>query len=410
MIEISREQAQRFITNAQLLNKNPIIDNVVDIAKRIHNVQIDTISVVARSHDLILFNRYPKYKEKDVWKAVEERKLFEYWSHALCLMPIEEFPFYLWKMNYKTENPETYWKKWIVDNKKVVEDIYTHIRKNGPTCSSDFKREEKSKVIGWWNWKKEKSAMEYLFNQGKLMITYRKGFKRYYELTENVLPASIHSEPLPKEDLAEHLIRVIFSSLGIASAEELKTYLGRAYTTILWNNSKKKIVEFLNECIEIDLLTKVKIDDIQPSHFVLTDHIKDLDQTIIPDNDDKTMKFLSPFDNLVRERDYPERFWNFVYKIESYTPQAQRIYGYYSLPILDGHQLIGRTDLKVHRKDAKLEIKSLHFESGIKLDDDLLNRFKDGIHKLADFHNCQEFIYENIQPIKYKGKIKTLFS
>ncbi|MHA1505391.1 MAG: DNA glycosylase AlkZ-like family protein, partial [Candidatus Heimdallarchaeota archaeon] len=193
MIEISREEAQRFIIDAQLLSHGNEVNSIVDVAKRIHNIQIDTISVVARSHDLTIFNRYPEYQEKDVWKALEEKSLFEYWSHAICLLPIEEYPFYLWKMNYLEKNPESWWKKWIVDNKETAKNIYDYVRKNGPTSSSDFKRE--SKVTGWWDWKKEKMALEYLFNKGKLMISYRKGFKKYYDLTENVLPANISTEP-----------------------------------------------------------------------------------------------------------------------------------------------------------------------------------------------------------------------
>ena len=132
MIEISQEQAQRFITDNQLLTKRYKADDVVAVAKRIHNVQIDTISVVARSHDLTIFSRLP----------------------------------------------ESWWKKWVIENQKVVADVYNFVKKNGPTCSSEFKREDKSKVIGWWDWKKEKSALEYLFYIGRLMIAYRKGIQK----------------------------------------------------------------------------------------------------------------------------------------------------------------------------------------------------------------------------------------
>ena len=408
MLEISQEQAQQFIIEKQLLRSKNKTENIIDVVRRIHNIQIDTISVVARSHDLTIFNRLPKYQEQDVWKAIEEKKLFEFWSHGICLLPFEEFPFYRWKIDYNKQNPESYWKKWMVENKTFIEEIYKHVKKNGPTSSSDFKRE--SKVIGWWDWKKEKLALEYLFSIGRVMIDFRKGFRRYYNLTENVLPASISSESLPKENLATHLVEVVFSSLGLASSEELKTYLGKAYVNILWNNNKKKTEEFLKECVENETLTEIKIENVQQPHYILSKKLKELEKINFHENDNQPMKFLSPFDNLVRERDYPSRFWNFEYKIECYVPVAQRIYGYFSLPILDGHQLIGRTDLKVHRKEGVLEIKSLHFESGIKLEEVLLQRFKDGLQNFADFHNCHKFSFESIQPLKHKGKIKTLFS
>ena len=407
MIEISKEQAQRFITDNQLLTNRYKVSNIVDVTKRIHNVQIDTISVVARSHDLTIFNRLPKYQEKDVWRAVKEKKLFEYWSHAICLLPIEEYPMYIWRMKYYEQNPESWWKKWITENQTVLADIYNYVKKNGPTCSSEFKRENKNKVIGWWNWKKEKSALEYLFYIGRLMIAYRKGFKRYYDLAENVLPASISSEPLPKENLAKRLVQIIFSSLGLASFEELKSYLGRGFVRILWNNNRKKMEEFLKECVETDLLVGVNITDVEQQHYVLTNQIRDLEET--KNHGNQPMKFLSPFDNLVRERDYPKRLWNFEYKLEAYTPKPQRIYGYFSLPILDRHKIIGRTDAKVHRKEGKLEIKSLHFESAVRLDDELFQRLKEGLLKFADFQNCQEIQINKVKPSKFGVKIKELF-
>ncbi|MHA1505069.1 MAG: DNA glycosylase AlkZ-like family protein, partial [Candidatus Heimdallarchaeota archaeon] len=162
-------------------------------------------------------------------------------------------------------------------------------------------------------------------------------------------------------------------------------------------------------CIENDLLIEIKIKDVQEFHYVLSNQLENLKNVKITENVDQPIKFLRPFDNLVRERNYPERLWNYFYKIECYTPAAQRIYGYFTLPILDGYKLIGRTDLKVHRKNGILEIKSLHFESGIKLNEELLCRFKEGLQLFADFHNCQEYVFESMQPIKYKGKIKALF-
>ena len=100
MIEITRKAARKFIIEEQGLGKSNSFENVLDVARKIHNIQIDTISVVARSHDLILFNRLENYQEKEVWKWLKEKKLFEFWSHAMCLMPFEEYPFYAWKMKH----------------------------------------------------------------------------------------------------------------------------------------------------------------------------------------------------------------------------------------------------------------------------------------------------------------------
>ena len=244
MIEISRTDAQNFILSVQGIKSKDNFTSIIDVVKNIHNVQIDTISVVARSHDLTIFNRYPKYSEKDVWNLLEKKQLFEYWSHAICFLPYEEYPFYAWKMKNQEENLDRFWKKWITENKSIIRKTLDYIKKNGETCSADFQREDKKKSQGWWDWKKEKIALEYLFYIGKLMISYRKNFQRYYDLPEKVLPSNINTEPMNDNEIPEYIIRVISQSLGIISINEIKTYLGRLPSKILWQNNRKKILRY----------------------------------------------------------------------------------------------------------------------------------------------------------------------
>ena len=61
---------------------------------------------------------------------------------------------------------------------------------------------------------------------------------------------------------------------------------------------------------------------------------------------------LSPFDNLICDRDRTELLWNFLYRAEFYTPKEKRVYGFYALPILHGEELIGRKS--VDRKSTRL--------------------------------------------------------
>ncbi len=398
MLKISKEQAQQFILHTQGLTTDFSTLALRDIIKRIHNLQIDTISVVARSQDLTLYNRKSDYQEKQIWKLLEEKKLFEFWSHGICLLPIEEFPFYAWKMEYNKKNPSSWWGKWQSENPAVIEEVYNYVKKNGPTCSADFKREEGKKGEGWWDWKKEKRALEVLFDHGKLLIAYRKNFQKYYDIKERVLPSGINTEPLAKNELADYLIHTIFSSLGLASFEELRHYIGMAVCRYLWKNNRKSIGNFLLEKVQEEKLIEIKIDNLEHKHFILKEKENELNKLDYNFVKNKPMKFLTPFDNAIRDRDLLLRIWDFDYKIECYTPVAQRVYGYFTLPILDGHSFIGRTDLKVHRKDEILEMKSIHFEDLFKPNVESNKRLADGLGKFADFHNCSKIKLENSIP------------
>jgi len=121
------------------------------------------------------------------------------------------------------------------------------------------------------------------------------------------------------------------------------------------------------------------------------------------------VRFLSPFDNILRERAFPKRIWNFDYKIECYVPPPERIYGYFVLPILDGNDLAGRMDAKVHRKSGLLEIKALYLENKSIQSTDGLERFRKGVVSFAKFHSCDKVEIRKTSPRKLTKAVRLLF-
>jgi uncharacterized protein YcaQ len=408
MIEMSLPEAQKFILTKQgILTQNPA-QSILEVAKRIHNIQIDTISVVARSQDLTVFTRFPNYHEKEIWKLQEQKQLFEAVSHALCLMPMEEFPFYNWLMTtYRNRQKNAYWSNWIRDNQKVIDQVYDAITNQGALSSKDFKVPTERKSKGWWAWKSEKRALEYLFRIGKVLIHYRKGFQKYYDLPERVLPHTVDHEPMLEEQVPDYICEKTFTSYGIGNHLEMRCYLNSQATRQLWNNKQDRITSYLEEKAKENVLTKVKIDTIKEPQYIRTQDIDLLknDDTITSDQ----MHLINPFDNIIRERSLLTKYWHFKYTLEAYTPQAKRRYGYYLMPILDGHQFIGRLEPKVHRKEHILEIKSIYFEAGYTPTQQSLERFQHGIHKFADFHKCNQIRTGKVSPKNYKAQIDSLF-
>ncbi|MFW9806837.1 MAG: DNA glycosylase AlkZ-like family protein, partial [Candidatus Thorarchaeota archaeon] len=216
MIEVSSEDARRFILDVQGLRTSEPPKSIMDVANRIHNIQIDTISVVSRSHNLITYNRFQGYNEGDIWKAQKEGKLFEYWSHAACLLPMESYPFYAWRRSFYPEELWESFRKWGRENNDLIEQVYRKVKNEGITNSASI-GERKTKSDGWWDWKIEKRALEYLYTTGRLMVAYRTNFQKQYDLSERVLPPHIDTEPLSDEEAAEFVTNVTMKSLGLAS-------------------------------------------------------------------------------------------------------------------------------------------------------------------------------------------------
>ncbi len=397
MIEVSQEQAQRFILDVQGLRTEKPSRTILKVVKRIHNIQIDTISVVTRSHDLTTFCRLPSYKEGEVWALERRGKLFEFWSHAMCLVPMEAFPFYAWKMEQFGKQTTGWRVEWGVKRKDIIEEVYGHVKKNGPTQSASLGAGKKG-GNGWWDWKKEKRALEHLFTVGRLMVAYRKGFQKYYDLTERVLPSSQNSEPMTDEQAANFVVQTTLGSLGLASSEDIKVYLGRMPARVLWKRSRTAVEGYLDSLCQDGVLEEVSIAGLGNRYFVLGKKHDALVDSAEKQPDNDAALILSPFDNVMRERHRPRKIWGFEYKLEAYTPAAERVSGYYVLPILDGHELVGRMDAKRHKDDSLLEIKALHFGRGRASNSALIERVALVIRNFMQFQGCSRVKIEAAQP------------
>jgi uncharacterized protein YcaQ len=398
MIEVSSDKARRFILDVQGLRTEKPSRSVLNAANRIHSIQIDTISVVSRSHNMILYNRLPQYNEGDVWKFLKRGKLFEYWSHSLCLIPIETYPFYARKMEHARNTTKGYYQRFGVKMKDVVKKVYQHIKKNGLTSSSDFKGES----LGWGG-SLESRSMQYLHYTGQIMIAYRNNFQKFYDLTERVLPPNIDSNLLEDSELASFTVETTLGSLGLGNHQDIRTYLGRWPAQFLWNGQRHKIDGYLEELVHEGKLERVAIEGVRDHYYMLRKNVKRMNTEIIDSED--PVKLLSPFDNIMRERHVPLNIWNFEYKLESYVPASDRKYGYHILPILDGYNIVGRVDVKVYRNENRMELISLYLEDDFWKESAGLERLIQGIREFSKFHLVEEISIDKVSPKTAKKKI-----
>jgi uncharacterized protein YcaQ len=381
--------AQRLLLGAQGLLDDPArratTASLLGLIERLGFVQVDTINVLARAHDLTLLSRLDGYRPEQLKKLLEgKRSLFEGFTHDASAIPTAFF--HHWKPRFERDRARFHAHAWWqyhfrgTDGAQVVKEVKTRIEEEGPLKSSDFEHPEKRGP--WWGWKPQKAALDFLWRSGELMIPRRIGFQKVYDLTERVLPDH-HALPCP--DPAEHLewaCSTAAERLWVFTPKELADFWDsvEAPEAKAWCAAAEKAGRILS----------VKVEDadgaIRPA-FALADWEARLAR--LPEPLERT-RLLCPFDPILRDRTRALRRFGFDYRFEAFVPEPKRQYGYFVLPILEGGRLVGRLDAKLHRDRGLLEIKGLWWEPGVKATKARKRSLNEALERLAAFVGAEE--------------------
>ncbi len=357
--------------------------DVLAAIRRMGYLQIDTISVVARSPYLVLWSRLGDYTPAWLDELLAEGALFEYWSHAMCFLPIEDYSLYRRTMLQGGGG----WGDpagWLRAHPGLVEQVLGRIRREGALRSADFENDHKS-TGGWWNRKEEKTALECLFDLGELMIARRQAFQRVYDLRACVLPGwddGPQAANVPAyEDVLQTLTLRTVQALGVVRA---------AWAPDYFRLPKKGNLERLERLAEQGCLERVAIEGLPGPAY--------LDPAAVPAEETSLTTVLSPFDPLVADRQRLKDLFGFDYAIEVYTPASKRRFGYYTLPILHRGALVGRLDPKAHRAQGQFEVKALALEPGVEPTADLVAGLGAALRRLAAWHGTPELVIRRSEP------------
>jgi len=365
-------------------------DAVLLALEHLGYLQIDTLSVVERAHHHTLWTRIADYKAEYLDDLVKERKVFEHWFHAASYLPMKDFRFTLPKMLEIKQNGSKYYNA----DEKVIRYVMDTIRNEGPKRAIDFENEAK-KPGSWWNWKPAKLALERLFIQGDLMICERNGMQKKYDLTERVLPASVDtSAPSPLE-FAEYLVKTYLRAYGFTTVKQV-THLKKGVVL------RKNVEEVLHSMLKENTVQRLESKEF-PNVFIQSNL---LDKPI--QDNDLSVRLLSPFDNAIIHRDRVTQFFGFDYRLECYLPKEKRQYGYFCLPVLFGNVFIGRADCKAHRKEKLFEIIHLHIEkegTNIELWETSLIK---ALKNFAVFNGCSSIVLKQVTPSKLTAHLNQL--
>ena len=321
-----------------------------------------------------------------------DRRVFEYWGHAASFLPMADFRFYLPRMK-EFNDPKNKWMRGRLEKfRYMMQPVLERITNEGPLSSSAFEKPADNANRGWWGWRPAKVALELLFWQGKLMITERRNFQRVYDLTERVLPSG-HDTRYPGDDeQARFFIARALNAYGIASAKEICEHLHGA--------DKKKTGSMIKDMIATGELQEIAIEGIANSSYSTTSAI--LDKLSKPKRTTARACILSPFDNLIIQRDRTLKLFGFDYALECYTPAAKRKHGYFVMPILYGDTFAGRLDPKADRKQQTLIIRKLILEDGFAVDDKFVAELVKALVDMMMFNNCEKIKLEKTSPANFK--------
>lgn len=326
-------------------------------------VQLDSISAVERSHRIVLGSRVGAYSRETVSRLLAKGRVFEYWAHEACLLPVEDWP--LFRTVMSQHHP---WRGDVIsEHPALAQEVRAAVRERGPLASRDF---DGSGPGGMWNWKPAKVMLEALWHRGEVVIAGRvSGFQRLYDLAERVIPREVLEAPEPDEAvrLRELTLRAVRSRGALTESGLMEHWRLRGGAA----RNRPHVDALVREGV----LERLRVEDGGAPVLVPTG--ADLDPTC-----PAAAVLLSPFDNLLWDRNFVRRIFGFDHVIEVYKPAPQRQFGYYVLPLLWRDRIVGRADLKSERRDGALVVKALHIEPGVRRSGALDDAFERALDRL----------------------------
>jgi uncharacterized protein YcaQ len=313
-------------------------------------IQIDSVNVLARSQELTLFSRLGNHPRSLIPDATTNGELFEYWCHEASHLPTSMHRLVRWRMEDARNG--TMWpglQRFAKSKSQFVQEVRDRVFNDGPLVAGDVKTRTGPKG-SWWDWDDGKAALEYLFWTGEITAQRRPNdFARMYFAPQHVLPKEVLKAKTPTEfEARSELLLLAAKSLGIATASDLLDY---------HRQKPGPAKPVLAELVEQGNLEQVRVEGWRDVAYMLP--------SVSTPRSINSRALVSPFDSLVWCRPRIERLWDFNYRIEIYTPEHKRVYGYYVLPFVLGDRIVARVDLKADRQAGVLLVHGAYSEPGI---------------------------------------------
>jgi uncharacterized protein YcaQ len=328
-LTLAADEARRIFLRAQGLLGSPYgrRGNPRAVLQQLGAVQLDTISVLARSHELVPYARLGAVGRGAVEAAYwQYTRAFEYWSHAACVLPIDAWPLYAFRRRAFVERGHR-WHK-LADSERSCVEVLARLRGEGPMTATELGGAKNGGP--WWDWSESKIAIEWLLDTGVVVCTERRGWKRVYDLAERAVPAELLAQDMDDAACLRELTARAGAALGVATVKDLADY-------------QRLTVEQIRSALPGSGLVEVPVAGWGKDGRTAAAWADPAALAEQPRGRHRTT-LLSPFDSLVWDRARTERVFDFTHRLEAYVPKDKRVHGYFAMPLLSGGRLVGRVD------------------------------------------------------------------
>jgi hypothetical protein len=384
-------------------SRGSLADRIVDLVTALGYVQVDTLHVVHRAHDLTVWSRLGRYRLADFHQLIYSdghRRLYEGWGHAASVMPLEHFSLQRWRSD-KTVSYNPAFGAWVrkAANAKLMARTLERVRTEGGLRVGEFASEsDRDKSGEWYQWRPSKMALEALFARGDLMVSKRVHFQRVYDVRERVLPDWVDTGPVDPDQARRACLEQAAKALGVFEPRHLTLYAYMRATPA------RSLVRSL---IEEGVVVPIQGESTAGARtwMIHRDNLPLLERAADGDINPKRTTFLSPFDSLFWAWGRDQLLWGFQHRMEFYKPAAERVHGYFSMPILHRDRLVGRFDPKLDRTSGVLRLDALSLEPGVKPDAELVTEVAKAMRDFMAWHGAKELRIVKSNPAGFGKKL-----
>ena len=359
--------------------------NVTQVLRRVQGVQLDTISVLARSHELVAYARLGAVGRAAVERAywAEPARSFEYYAHANCIMPVELWPYFAFR---RKQLGRGVWPSLLKTG--MVDEVRARLR-DGPVTATDLGGARRS-TAGWWDWSDAKRALEVLYARGEVVCTMRRSWKRVYDLPERAMPSALVAHEPSDEECYRHLVAAAAKALGIGTRRDIARYFQLLQLHLGRTLDRARLFDAAFAETE---LVPVEVEGWKEPAFV--------DPAFIDLRRPRAHRtvLLSPFDSLIWERERTQRLFGYTFLLEAYKPKEQRVHGYFTMPLLADGRIAGHVDPKREGRTLIARSVSLH-------DTSATGAMASALHEAAAWVGCDAVRVERVQPRALAGELK----
>lgn len=389
---LTKEEARKFLfLRHGLMGEKRYLgkEGVMEFIHSVGCIQFDPIDVCGRNPELVLQSRIEGFKKEMLSELIyEDRSLIDHFDKSLAIYPSELWPSFKRVREEFRERALNH-----EETNEIAAEVLEIIRRKKVVSSSD---------IGFnntimWDWgnqsKLARAILEVLYYQGDILIHHKKGTRKYYTLADTVLKDSLMNQKDPFKDDHDYKkwrVHRRIEAIGLLWDKPSDAFL------MIRDLKTKERIRIFQELKSEGKILPVTVEGMKEILYMSA-----RDKAVLADSlqgNKSRMKerieFLAPLDNLIWDRKLIKALYDFDYKWEIYTPEEQRKFGYYTLPIIRGNTFIGRIELSNQRKDKELHLKNLWFEDGIHFDKDLSENLREAVERFKIFSSCTVVVDE----------------